>query len=309
MTSIGNPAMFMTNLRERIEADLRDSLVGMSDNPILADLFARILDNQAITENLDLTGLQGALDGVTKALDFAQAGQQALANGDANLYGQYLVLGLADGITANASQINSGFEAVRNAAVTALQTAFQMQSPSRLMAAQGIYIPQGLAQGILAGTSAVISAAISMARAGIRAAKAELGIASPSKIFEEIGAFTGKGFALGISSTAAMVGQAVETMTYSASESVWGLIDVFNDLEHQDMLGDGKELKVSDTDLRRIRDLAERQAINRFTTAELKVEFTANNTINSDLDLDGIVSHLETVVEDTLMAAAEGVYA
>ena len=309
MTSIGNPAMFMTNLRERIEADLRDSLVGMSDNPILADLFARILDNQAITENLDLTGLQGALDGVTKALDFAQAGQQALANGDANLYGQYLVLGLADGITANASQINSGFEAVRNAAVTALQTAFLMQSPSRLMAAQGIYIPQGLAQGILAGTSAVISAAISMARAGIRAAKAELGIASPSKIFEEIGAFTGKGFALGISSTAAMVGQAVETMTYSASESVWGLIDVFNDLEHQDMLGDGKELKVSDTDLRRIRDLAERQAINRFTTAELKVEFTANNTINSDLDLDGIVSHLETVVEDTLMAAAEGVYA
>ena len=299
----------MSDMEATLSSDLTSVIETLSQNPVLAGFLQSIINDPSITENLDFTALQGGLDGIVGMLDFKAAAQAAVDAGKANEYGLYLTQGLAGGITANASEIAPGFTSIRDAALTALQTAFLMQSPSRLMAAQGIYIPQGLAQGILAGTSAVISAAISMARAGIRAAKAELGIASPSKIFEEIGAFTGKGFALGISSTAAMVGQAVETMTYSASESVWGLIDVFNDLEHQDMLGDGKELKVSDTDLRRIRDLAERQAINRFTTAELKVEFTANNTIKSDLDLDGIVSHLETVVEDTLMAAAEGVYA
>lgn len=310
VNDMGTPFQtMMTGVIEKVAADLRDSTADLSQNPVLAGFLQSLISDPAVAENLDFTALQGGLDGIVGMLDFKAAAQAAVDAGKANEYGLYLTQGLAGGITANASEIAPGFTSIRDAALTALQTAFLMQSPSRLMAAQGIYIPQGLAQGILAGTSAVISAAISVARAGIRAAKAELGISSPSKIFEEIGAFTGQGFALGISSTAAMVGQAVETMTYSASESVWGLIDVFNDLEHQDMLGDGKELKVSDTDLRRIRDLAERQAINRFTTAELKVEFTANNTIKSDLDLDGIVSHLETVVEDTLMAAAEGVYA
>ena len=299
----------MSDMEATLSSDLTSVIETLTQNPVLAGFLKSLISDPSITENLDFTALQGGLDGIVGMLDFKAAAQAAVDAGKANEYGLYLTQGLAGGITANASEIAPGFTSIRDAALTALQTAFQMQSPSRLMAAQGIYIPQGLAQGILAGTSAVISAAISMARAGIRAAKAELGIASPSKIFEEIGAFTGKGFALGISSTAAMVGQAVETMTYSASESVWGLIDVFNDLEHQDMLGDGKELKVSDTDLRRIRDLAERQAINRFTTAELNVEFTANNNIKSELDLDGIVTHLETLVEDTLMAAAEGVYA
>jgi hypothetical protein len=248
------------------------------------------------------------LNGIVGMLDFKQAAQQAVDSGKPAEFGQYLVMGLGQGVTDNANLIAPSFTSVRDAALTALQAAFQMHSPSQLMAAQGIFIPQGLAQGILAGQSAVISAAIQVAQAGIRAAKAELGIASPSKIFEQLGIFTGQGFAFGIASTAEMVGRAVETMTHSASESVWDLIDVFNDLEYQDMLSDDKDLKVSETDLRRMRDLAERQAINRFTTAELKVEFTANNTIKSDLDLDGIVTHLETLVEDTLMSAAEGVY-
>lgn len=308
MAHIGNPALFISSLHDQVLEDIKNSTAELSDNPILAGFMQSILSSPVAMENLDLTNLQGAMAGMASLLDYKQAADQAVASGKPAEFGQYLVLGLGQGVTDNANLIAPSFTAVRDAALAALQAAFVMHSPSQLMAAQGINIPLGLAQGILAGQSAVISAAIQVARAGIRAAKAELGIASPSKAFEEIGFFAGQGFAMGINSTAAMVGHAVETMTHSASESVWGLIDVFNELEKQDMLGDGKDLKVSDTDLRRIRTLAERQAINRFTTAQLKVEFTANNTIKSDLDLDGIVTHLETLVEDTLTSAAEGVY-
>lgn len=309
MWETGTPFDTITyGLLEQAQSGLEKSAQSLSQNPVIAGFLQSILTGPGVTENLDFSGLEGALNGIVGTLDFRQAAQQAVDSGKPAEFGQYLVMGLGQGVTDNANLIAPSFTSVRDAALTALQAAFQMYSPSQLMAAQGIFIPQGLAQGILAGQSAVISAAIQVAQAGIRAAKAELGIASPSKIFEQLGIFTGQGFAFGIASTAEMVGRAVETMTHSASESVWDLIDVFNDLEYQDMLSDDKDLKVSETDLRRMRDLAERQAINRFTTAELKVEFTANNTIKSDLDLDGIVTHLETLVEDTLMNAAEGVY-
>lgn len=67
-------------------------------------------------------------------------------------------------------------------------------------------------------------------------------------------------------------------------------------------------LACSEEDLKYLRDIAERDIINRFTTAELKVDFTANSTIKSDLDLDGIVSQLEEKVSEVLEASAEGVH-
>lgn len=67
-------------------------------------------------------------------------------------------------------------------------------------------------------------------------------------------------------------------------------------------------LSTSEEDLKYLRDIAERDTINRFTTAEIKVEMTNNNTINSDRDLDGVVSYLEKKVEETMIASAEGVH-
>lgn len=61
-------------------------------------------------------------------------------------------------------------------------------------------------------------------------------------------------------------------------------------------------------DLKYMRDVAEQEVINRFTTAELKVDMTNHNNINSNLDLDGVVSYMEQKVYETMSAAAEGVY-
>ena len=55
-------------------------------------------------------------------------------------------------------------------------------------------------------------------------------------------------------------------------------------------------------------DIAEREAINRFTTAEISVEMTNNNNINSDMDIDGVVAALEEKVYETMLVSAEGVH-
>lgn len=60
--------------------------------------------------------------------------------------------------------------------------------------------------------------------------------------------------------------------------------------------------------LKLLREMAERQAINQFTTAEVKVEMTNNNQINSEQDLDGIVRYLEETLEESMYAVAEGVH-
>lgn len=54
-----------------------------------------------------------------------------------------------------------------------------------------------------------------------------------------------------------------------------------------------------------MRDLAERDAINRFTTAEVKVELGGvTNNVNSDVDLDGFVTKLSSKLEEELSYTA-----
>lgn len=69
------------------------------------------------------------------------------------------------------------------------------------------------------------------------------------------------------------------------------------------------KLTTSESDLKYIRDLAERDTINRFTTAEIKITMNNNNNINKDLDIDGVVDRLTSEVNEAMSRTAEGVYA
>lgn len=57
-----------------------------------------------------------------------------------------------------------------------------------------------------------------------------------------------------------------------------------------------------------MRDIAERETINRFTTAEITVEQTNNNHINSDMDIDGVMDKWNADFTEILETAAEGVH-
>lgn len=71
-------------------------------------------------------------------------------------------------------------------------------------------------------------------------------------------------------------------------------------------MADSTDLMVEE--LKYLRDVAEQEVINRFTTAEIKVEMNNNNKINSNMDLDGIVTHLSTTLREELMNVAESTH-
>lgn len=65
---------------------------------------------------------------------------------------------------------------------------------------------------------------------------------------------------------------------------------------------------ISKENLKYLRDIAETEAINRFTTAEIEVTMNNNNNISSDMDIDGMVDHLSAGLLEAMEQAAEGVH-
>ena len=71
----------------------------------------------------------------------------------------------------------------------------------------------------------------------------------------------------------------------------------------------GDMLDLSHDEISYLRDLAEREAINRFTTAEVKVDVGGiTQHVASALDLDDIVDYMTNKMEEGIAIAAEGSY-
>lgn len=68
-------------------------------------------------------------------------------------------------------------------------------------------------------------------------------------------------------------------------------------------------LTATTEELEYLRDIAERDAINRFTAAEVKIDMTGmQNRIEGGADLDGVISALTDGFTEALLTAAEGVH-
>lgn len=90
---------------------------------------------------------------------------------------------------------------------------------------------------------------------------------------------------------------------YSQSDLLSNVGDIANNT------GDiADSVAITEEDLKYLRDIAEQETVNRFTTAEIKIEQTNHNSINSDMDIDGVVDKLTTGVNEAMEKAAEGVH-
>lgn len=66
---------------------------------------------------------------------------------------------------------------------------------------------------------------------------------------------------------------------------------------------------ISSEDLKYLRDMAETEVVNRFTTAEVRVEMGGiTNNVSSNMDIDGVVDYLSAGVLEAMEQAAEGVH-
>lgn len=68
-------------------------------------------------------------------------------------------------------------------------------------------------------------------------------------------------------------------------------------------------VSATEEEIKYLREIAERDVINRFTTAEIKVDMSGmSNNITNGLDIDGVIDHMAAGASEALEIAAEGVH-
>jgi len=109
--------------------------------------------------------------------------------------------------------------------------------------------------------------------------------------------------------------------------SLFGGTDLPNPDDYSQYLGDGvggigagvddiagntgkiaDSMDITEEDLKYLRDRAEQEAINRFTTAEITIEQTNHNNVSGKMDLDGIVEGLTDAANEAVDMITEGVH-
>lgn len=102
----------------------------------------------------------------------------------------------------------------------------------------------------------------------------------------------------------------------NAADYTSGVVDAIDTSGMSDSLGSISDdtsnisdaMNITSEDLKYLRDIAEQETVNRYTTAEIKIEQTNHNNISSDMDLDGVVSGLTDAVDEAVNIITEGVH-
>lgn len=304
------------------------SLNGALDGIVEALDFKNAFDQAAKNGNVNEFGsylVQGLADGVTANAGlieppFTTVAANALAALQAAFgiaspstlmmaQGIFIPQGLALGITNGSGTVVAAMVSVSNATLAAARGILNQAAGSSI----GYNVAAGIAAGIRSGSGMAAAAARALASSVVSTLRASLQVHSPSRVTYAIGDYTGIGFVNGIldnrNDAEQAIGKVVNTANKAWNTAAWSDIALFAGLENDQLLDDAKDaVKISDADIRKIRELAEREVINQFTTATVQVEMHNTNEIKSNMDLDGIVDYLGDKVSERLEAVAEGVY-
>jgi uncharacterized protein YdcH (DUF465 family) len=69
-------------------------------------------------------------------------------------------------------------------------------------------------------------------------------------------------------------------------------------------------MEITTEELKYLRDIAEREAINRYTTAEVNIDMSGmKNTLNNNSDVDGFINQITFAINETIKSNAQGVHA
>ncbi len=99
----------------------------------------------------------------------------------------------------------------------------------------------------------------------------------------------------------------IDALNYDTSSALDGIGDsAASTADSASAVADSVD--ISSENLKYLRDIAETEAINRFTTAEITVNQTNNNNVSNGTDIDGMISSLTDGVNEAMAIAAEGVH-
>lgn len=241
-----------------------------------------------------------------------------------------IALGIGNAIAALASNMMTAF----HNAICSIQSWFYNLLSTALSVIEGICAALNKLPFVEFDYSGISSAADDYAAKASEAAGNKEDYQSISDAFNE-GFTTFDAFQDGWASDAFNAGAAWgdgvadKVSTFSLSD-VFGQTDIpnvgdytsgFSDAIANSGVGDGigniddntdkikDSLEVSEDELKYLRDIAEQEAINRFTTAEINVDMSGmQNTVNSGDDIDGFMTKLTDSVNEAVDNMTEGVH-
>jgi len=152
----------LDGLQADLLSSLKDGLGTVNDGELGFTLFNALFSDPKNWEMLDVTQTQGALDGMIEMMDLKGAAERAGKDGET--IGMYINQGIADGMTSAEGGITDKPEEIKNMLVDNLKAAFEMRSPSALMAREGVNITAGIAMGIDMGAVQVYAAIDAMSQ-------------------------------------------------------------------------------------------------------------------------------------------------
>lgn len=241
-----------------------------------------------------------------------------------------IALGIGNAIAALASNMMTAF----HNAICSVQSWFYNLLSTALSVIEGICSALNKLPFVEFDYSGISSAADDYAAKASEAAGNKEDYQSISDAFNE-GFTTFDAFQDGWASDAFNAGAAwgdgvADKVSNFSLSDVFGQTDIpnvgdytsgFNDAIANSGIGDGVEsiddntgkikdsLDVTEEDLKYLRDIAEQEAINRFTTAEINVDMSGmQNTVNSGDDIDGFMTKLTDSVNEAVDNMTEGVH-
>lgn len=241
-----------------------------------------------------------------------------------------IALGIGNAIAALASNMMTAF----HNAICSVQSWFYNLLSTALSVIEGICSALNKLPFVEFDYSGISSAADDYAAKASEAAGNKEDYQSISDAFNE-GFTTFDAFQDGWASDAFNAGAAwgdgvADKVSNFSLSDVFGQIDIpnvgdytsgFNDAIANSGIGDGvgsiddntgkikDSLDVTEEDLKYLRDIAEQEAINRFTTAEINVDMSGmQNTVNSGDDIDGFMTKLTDSVNEAVDNMTEGVH-
>lgn len=241
-----------------------------------------------------------------------------------------IALGIGNAIAALASNMMTAF----HNAICNVQSWFYNLLSTALSVIEGICAALNKLPFVEFDYSGISSAADDYAAKASEAAGNKEDYTSISDAFNE-GFTTFDAFQDGWASDAFNAGAAwgdgvADKVSNSSLSDVFGQTDIpnvgdytsgFNDAIANSGIGDGvgsiddntgkikDSLDVTEEDLKYLRDIAEQEAINRFTTAEINVDMSGmQNTVNSGDDIDGFMTKLTDSVNEAVDNMTEGVH-
>lgn len=241
-----------------------------------------------------------------------------------------IALGIGNAIAALASNMMTAF----HNAICSVQSWFYNLLSTALSVIEGICSALNKLPFVEFDYSGISSAADDYAAKASEAAGNKEDYQSISDAFNE-GFTTFNAFQDGWASDAFNAGAAwgdgiADKVSNFSLSDVFGQTDIpnvgdytsgFNDAIANSGIGDGvgsiddntgkikDSLDVTEEDLKYLRDIAEQEAINRFTTAEINVDMSGmQNTVNSGDDIDGFMTKLTDSVNEAVDNMTEGVH-